>query len=81
MRVYRKKAVYFLLFMMALLLFTFVLSFVDINRERAILGIGLGYRVEGMLVLFLSVVAIVKVVVELYNIKDHREHPKTDGTA
>ena len=74
MHMYRKKAVIFLMIMLLIFSSLFILSLVDLKRGRAVFQLGLGFRAENIAVMVFSLLAMVRVVIELYGIEHHHEY-------
>lgn len=73
MHKYRKKALTILISLLALFALIAAYAFLQIQREIAILGIGLSYYEENLIILALAALSMIKVVYEIYQIEHHEE--------
>ncbi len=62
---YRKKAIYALLVLLVLFGCSFMIALASLLRQSALLGIGLGYKVEGWVTIVFSIIGIIRVLFEI----------------
>ena len=77
MHKYRRKTLRVLFFLLALFFAIALFSFIQLNRKISMLGIGLGYYTEDILIMALSVLSMLKVVHELYKVESHKEYEQS----
>ena len=77
MHKYRRKTLRILFFLLALFFAIALFSFIQLNRKFSMLGIGLGYYTEDILIMALSVLSMLKVVHELYKVESHKEYEQS----
>ena len=76
MHKYRKKLIYSLFIFLIIFLFTFSLGFVYLKNEKPIFDIGMPYYIVDWLIILLSVLSLLKLLLELIKIETKEEFEK-----
>ena len=76
MHTYRKKSIVVLFYLLIVFFIISIFSYVQIRRKVPILNLGLSYYTEDILILSLSVLSMIKVVYEIYEIEHHHEYER-----
>ena len=75
MHVYRRKAITLLLALMLTFLLVFILAFINLKKGRPLVDFGIvDYALENWIVIFLSIAAMIRVVVELYKVEHYWDY-------
>jgi len=74
MHVYRNKSLAVLITLLIVFMLVFVYTFVQLQREIAVFQIGLGYMTENWIIMVLSVLAMMRIVYDIYLIEHHDEY-------
>lgn len=73
---YRKKALTFLIVMLAIFLLLFIYAYTQYSRGIGIFDIGLSSTIEDMIVMLFCIAGMARVVYELFMIESHIEYQK-----
>ena len=71
---YRKRTVVYVLLMLGLFLVVFLYGFIKLKANESIFDSAFGYAIEDSGLMFLSLLAILKLLYELIRIESHHEY-------
>ena len=76
MHKYRKKSVMFLMGYLVIFFIVMVVSIVDLNKGIAIFEIGMSPILQNWIIIIFSILAMIKVVIEIASIEGHAEYER-----
>jgi len=76
MHKYRRKTVIFLMGYLIIFFIVLLVSVFNLNRGKSIFDIGMNPSLQNWIIIILSVLAIIRVVMEIARIENHSEYEK-----
>jgi hypothetical protein len=76
MHKYRKKSVMFLMGYLVIFFIVMVVSIIDLNKGTAMFEIGMSPIIQDWIIIIFSVLAIIKVVIDIASIENHAEYER-----
>jgi hypothetical protein len=76
MHIYRQKSVIFLMGYLVIFLIVMLVCISNLNSNRTLFDIGMNPSLQNWMILIFSVLAIIKVVIEIAKIESHAEYDR-----
>jgi hypothetical protein len=76
MHKYRKKSVMFLMGYLVIFFIVMVISIIDLSRGIAMFEIGMSPMLQNWILIIFSLLAMIKVVIDIASIEDHAEYER-----
>ena len=76
MHKYRKQSVMFLMGYLVLFFIVLLVSLFDLNKGKSFFDIGMSPVLQDIIIIIFSILAIIKVVIEITKVESHSEYEK-----